>query len=146
MASAAAPQLQVASQKVKASRLWWAGPLTIVVAVVANLIVRLIAVSLLGVSAEFMPLQIGPPVVFTVVGVLGAVLAFAIIARFAARPISLFRKIAIAVLLISLVPDILVYTSNFMPGTSLAAVLALMLMHVVAFAVCVTLLPRLTAE
>ena len=49
-------------------------------------------------------------------------------------------------LIISLVPDILLYTSNAMPGSSLAAVLALMLMHVAAFAICFTLLPRLTAE
>src|SRR5690242_17392670 len=125
MASAAASQSQIASQRVKASRLWWAGPLTIVVAVVVNVIVRQIAVSLLGVSADFMPLQAGPPVVFTIIGVLGAVIAFAIIARFSARPISLFRTIAIVVLLISLVPDILLYTSNSMPGTSLAAILML---------------------
>ena len=146
MASAVTPQVQAASQSVKASRLWWAGPLTIVVAVIVNAIIRLIAVSLLGVSSEFPPLQAGPPVVFSIIGVLGAVIVFAIIARFATRPIALFRRIAIVVLIISLVPDILLYTSNAMPGSSLAAVLALMLMHVAAFAICFTLLPRLTAE
>ena len=94
MASAVTPQVQAASQSVKASRLWWAGPLTIVVAVIVNAIIRLIAVSLLGVSSEFPPLQAGPPVVFSIIGVLGAVIVFAIIARFATRPIALFRRIA----------------------------------------------------
>jgi len=146
MTSVTATQSQAPAQRVRISRLLWVGPLAIVAAVIANLIIRTIAVSLLGISAEFPPLGFGPPVMFTVIGVLGATIVLAIVARFSKRPIALFRTIALVVLVISLIPDVLLYTSNGMPGTSLGAVLALMVMHAVAYAITVTLFSRMTAE
>lgn len=146
MATASNISRQAQAPQVKASRLWWVGPLAIVVSIVANLIVRVIAVSVLGVSEEFPPLGWAPPIMFTIIGVLGATIVFAIVARASKRPVALFRTIALVVLVISLVPDILLWTSNAMPGTSLAAVLALMLMHVITWAITITLLTRLTSE
>jgi hypothetical protein len=146
MASVTANQAASPAQRVKISRLLWVGPLAIVAAVIVNQIIRLIAVSLLGIGPEFMPLSFGPPLFFSVIGVLGATIAFAIIARFAQRPIALFRTVALVVLLISFIPDVLVYTSQAMPGATLPAVATLMIMHVAAWAICVQLFSRLTTE
>jgi hypothetical protein len=145
MASVTTRQAQAPAQRVKISRLLWVGPVAIVAAVILNQVIRLVAVSL-GIGADFMPLSFGPPLFFTVIGVLGATIVFAIIARFSQRPIALFRTIALVVLVISLIPDILLYTSQGMPGATLPAVVTLMLMHVAAWAVCVQLFSRLTAE
>jgi hypothetical protein len=131
-------------ERVSLRRLLWVGPLTIVVAALANAIIRLLALAILPISPEFPPLQPAQPIVFSVIGALGAVIVFAIVGRFARRPIRLFRIIALIALLISFVPDIGLLTSNMMPGTSALSVGVLMLMHVVAWAICVSMLARLT--
>jgi len=133
-------------QRVSLRRLLWVGPLTIIAAVVANTIIRFLAVSLLGISSAFPPLQPAQPIVFSVIGVLGAVIVFAIIGRFARRPIRLFRVIALIALVLSLVPDIGLLTSNMMPGTSVLSVGVLMVMHIVAYAISVGMLTTLTRE
>jgi hypothetical protein len=56
-------------------------------AAAANALVSVAAVTLFGISAGFLPLQVGPVVSFTVVGVLGAVVVFALVARFSRRPV-----------------------------------------------------------
>jgi hypothetical protein len=122
------------------------GALAIGASLVANLLIRIIAVSVLGIGEGFMPLSWGPPIVFTIMGVLGAIIVFAIIARFAKRPIRLFRIIGVVFLVLSLLPDIGLLNSNAMPGTSLSAVLTLMLMHVAAGAITIWLLTTRTIE
>ena len=84
MASVTANQAQAPVQRIKISRLLWVGPLAIVEAVIVNEIIRLIAVSL-GIGSDFMPLSFGPSLFFSVIGVLGATIVFAIIARFSQR-------------------------------------------------------------
>jgi hypothetical protein len=134
------------TERIASGRLLWVGPLAIVASVVANLIIRIIAVSLLGIGKDFPPLGWGPPIVFTIMGVLGAVIVFATVARFSKRPIRLFTIIALVVLALSLLPDIGLLSSNAMPGTSLGSVIALMLMHVAAAAVTIWLLTTRTIE
>ena len=134
------------TERVAGGRLLKASALAIVASVVANLIIRVIAVSLLGIGQEFPPLSWGPPIVFTIMGVLGAIIVFAIIARFSKRPIRLFRIVALVVLVLSLLPDIGLLNSNAMPGTSLASVGARMLMHLAAGAITIWLLTTRTIE
>jgi hypothetical protein len=66
--------------------------------------------------------------------------------RFARHPARTFRRVALAVLLISLVPDVLLLFSGSIPGTTAAAVLALMVEHVAAWAVAVGVLTTLVKE
>lgn len=73
-------------------RLLWVGPLAIVAAVAVNVVIRTVAVALFGLTG-FVPLTPGPTILFTVVGVLGAVVVFALVARFSRRPIRLFRRV-----------------------------------------------------
>ncbi len=146
MASATTLKTQAPSQQVKFKNLLWVGPLAIVASVVACLIIRTIAVPLLNISPEFMPLSFGPPVLFSAIGALAATIAFAIVGRFSQRPVALYRTIALVALVISLIPDVLLYLAPTMPGVSLPAVVALMAMHITVWAICVNLLTRLAAE
>ncbi len=125
------------------SRLLWVGPLTIVAATIANVIIRQLAVAVLRPDPAFMPLTLMPPILFTVIGVLGAVLVYALVGRFARNPVALFRRIALITLAVSFIPDILILITGFNPGTTLANVLVLMVMHVVAWAISVGMLTRL---
>jgi hypothetical protein len=134
------------TERVATGQLLKVGALAIGASVAANLIIRIIAVSLLGIGQEFPPLGWGPPIVFTIIGVLGAIIVFAIIARFAKRPIRLFRIIGVVVLVLSLLPDIGLLSANNMPGTSLSGVITLMLMHVAAGAITIWLLTTQAIE
>ena len=81
-----APGTTVSPTGIDLARLWWAGPLTILAAIVAVLVVRVIAFAVMDLSAEFQPLSWGAPIVFTAVLVTAAVFTFAAIARAAANP------------------------------------------------------------
>jgi hypothetical protein len=131
------------AEHVALSRLIWVGPLAIVAAIAANALLRQIAVAALRPDERFMPLTPAMPIVFTLIGGLGAVIVFALVGRFARRPITLFRRIALVTLLVSLVPDILMLATGFNPGTTAANVAVLILMHMVAWAILVGMLTRL---
>jgi len=122
------------------------GAITVALAVVVNVLIRTVAVSVLGIGEGFEPLGVGPTVFFTVVGVAGAVVVFGLILRFARRPIRLFRRVALAVLLVSLVPDVLMLFSGSMPGATVAGVLTLIVEHVASWAVAVGVLTTLAGE
>ncbi len=127
-------------------RLVGAGVATVAVAVLVNVVIRTVAVSVLGIGEGFLPLGVGPTVVFTMVGMAGAVVVFGLMLRFAKRPVRMFRRVALAVLLVSLVPDVLMLLAPSMPGTTVAGVLTLMVEHVVSWAVAVGVLTRLVGE
>src|SRR3712207_5019804 len=104
---ASVPSSAPSSARPVLSRLLWVGPLTIVVATLANVVIQQIAVALLRPDPAFMPLTMGPPIFFTVVGVLAAVIVYALVGRFSRDPNPLFRRIALIALVVSLIPDIL---------------------------------------
>ena len=132
------------ADRIDARRLLWVGPLVIVVTTVANVVFTILVTRLLGMSEDFPALTPGAIAMFTAIGIVGAVVVFAIVARFARAPISLFRKIALGVLLVSLVPDLLLLVAPPEMRADLLQVIVLMLTHVVAAGVCVWLLERLT--
>jgi hypothetical protein len=134
------------TERIATGRLVQVGALAIGASVVANLLIRIITVNVLGIGQDFPPLGWGPPIIFTIMGVLGAIIVFAIIARFSKRPLRLFRIIGLVVLVLSLLPDIGLLSANTMPGTSLGSVIALMLMHVAAGAITIWLLTTRTIE
>jgi len=127
-------------------RLAWVGPLTIVAAAIGTFVIRTVAVALLDVG-NFLPLSFAPPLVFTVIGVLGAVLTFALIGRFAQQPIVLFKRLALGVLVVSFVPDILLLVvPQVIPGTTGAAVSVLAVMHLLAWLISVRMLTTLASK
>lgn len=124
-------------------RLWRVGPLVIAAALVANSVIREIALALFEVSPAFHHLRWGHLLSVTAVAVGAAVLVFAIAIRYARRPIRLYRRIAAVVLALSLIPDAAMFFADA-PDHNPAAIIALMSMHVVDAAICVGLLPALT--
>jgi hypothetical protein len=124
-------------------RLFWVGPLTVLTSIVGVLIVRILTVLIL--RPTIVPPSLGWvfPSIFTLVLVTGGVLVFALITRFAKNPIRTYHIIAIVFLLISFLPDVGFATSP-MPGASWPVAIALMIMHIVAWAITVTMLPKLT--
>lgn len=130
------------NSQVAMNRLLWVGPLVILAGVVANTIVQWIAVSILQPDPAFVPLAGSAPAVFTFFGLVGAVVAFAIIGRLSQDPIPLFRRVALIALALSFIPDLLLLVLGFIPAATPGGVLALALMHVVAWAIAVYGLTR----
>ena len=128
------------TERVAFGRLWWIGLATIVAATLANFVIQQLAVALLQPDPLFGPLMVVPPILFTVIGVVGAIIVYALAGRFSSQPITLFRRIALIVLLVSLIPDVALLYANAMPGTTLGTIGALMLMHVAAWAITVGML------
>jgi hypothetical protein len=110
-------------------RLWWVGALVVAASLVVNLLISSATLALFPgqvITADHIILS-------TVLGVLGAILVFALVARRSAHPIPLYRKIAAVALLLSFVPDILI----FVTGYSGIVVGAYILMHITTAAICV---------
>lgn len=132
------------------SRLLWAGPLALAIALAGNLAVWSIAPAVIDVSPEFMPLaSAGPVIVMTILGVLGAVVAFVVVGRFARQPARTYPLIAFVALLVSLIPNVMLIAAPAgapFGGITAPQVLVLMVMHVVTYAACVLILTRLGLE
>ncbi len=86
----------------------------------------------------FMPLTLGQPILDTILGCLGAIFVFASL-----ESVRRYRRVAAVVLVLSFAPDVLLATSHEMGGGWPEAYF-LMTMHVVVWAICVTLLPGLS--
>lgn len=129
------------STHVDSSRMLWLAPLTIAASVAAVLTVREVAIRVVHPSPGFTPLTLGPPILDTILGCLGAILVFAMIV-FYPESMRTYRRVAVGVLFLSFVPDVLLATSHDMGGGWPEAPF-LMTMHLAVWAICVTLLPRL---
>src|SRR5690349_16970873 len=88
-------------------KLVWVGPLTLVVTVLVNLVIRSTAVAFLSVPDGFTyvqaPFVIGSTVVFLVL----ALLAFILVGRKASRPVGFYRMLALVALFISFLNPVL---------------------------------------
>ena len=88
------------------ARLLWVAPLTVVVALVVNLIIKTVLQALNPSLTEMG--QLGRPlVILTLEGAILAVLVFAVMVWLVPHPIRWFRLVAVIALLISLIPDLL---------------------------------------
>ena len=110
--------------------------LAAIVATGLNAVVA-VAAHAAGASSEFSPLQPSSYVGLTVVGVFAGAAGWAVVRRRSARPRALMPRLAPAVLLASLGPDVMVGVSGQMAGSSGGAVGALMVMHLVVAAVAI---------
>lgn len=115
-----------------AGRLLRRGLLAAVLATVTNALLLMIASSLFG--AVVVPpgeaLSLGPVVVASAIGAIGAAVVFGVIGRFSRRPIRVFRATALVVLLLSL-------AAIPLRGVAGPSAGALALMHVLAAAIVV---------
>jgi hypothetical protein len=130
--------------RVAFGKLLWVGLLSIGVAVLANLLVRTVAIAFFGIPEGFVyfqaPFLIGSIAFF---GVL-ATLVFALVAHFARRPVRLYRILASIALLASLLLPIMALSGQFpAPGMNLHIFWTMVVMHCVAALIMVSLLTRL---
>ena len=127
--------------QLESSRVLWVAPLVIAVSVAAVLAVREVAVQALHPDPRFQPLTLEPPIVDTVACTVVAIFVFIKIG-FCQNPARTWRRLATVVLIVSLIPDVLLVGPRAIEATWPEAS-ALMLMHVVVWAICITLLPWL---
>jgi len=127
------------------TRIAWLGPATVVLSMAAVFAVQRIALIVFApLPREYTLLRSSEAMVLTALFVSAAVLVFVVVAREAIEPVRTYRRIALAALLLSFVPDLVLgYSSRPAPATSLWPIaVVFMLMHVVAWAVTVAMLTR----
>jgi membrane-associated HD superfamily phosphohydrolase len=129
---------------VELRRLLWVGPLTIIAATFGVLIVRLIGVAIVRPSPAFPHLAWLPPTVFTILLVICAVLVFTLVARFTKRPYRTYFVISVVVLVLSFIPDAAEPIYALVPGANWPNAILLMVLHVLAWGITVSMLFRLT--
>jgi hypothetical protein len=134
---------EVSVEQVDSGRLWLAGLVAVVLAVVGNVIVGTLAQALFEIPPQFAPFELPRYVLFTVIGVIGATVVFAVLARMSQRPIPIFQRVAVVVLLLSFIPDLAMLFTDAVPGATVPGVVTLMVMHVVAAVVAIIVLPRM---
>ena len=134
------------SEEIVLRRLYWVGPATIVAAVSAVMIVQRASLLALRDLPKFSGRILGSnePAWATALFVGGAVLIFPIVVDAAARPLRTFRRLAFIVLMTSCIPNLIAGLGR-RSGIDWG-MLALMLLHIVAWAVTVTMLTRLTIK
>lgn len=131
-----------AAGEINLRRLYWVGPATVAVSVLAVWIVQQISLAILPPLPRFSGsvLSSNEPAVATAILVTGAVLTFPIIADSSSNALRSFRRLALGVLLVSCIPNVIGLLTE---GGVDAGKLALMVLHVVAWFVSVTMLTRL---
>ena len=125
------------------AQFWRVGLLTLLAAVAINACITLAAHSLFTVAPTFVPLQLASVIPATAVAVTGALLVLALISRRSQQPVRLFRRIALLVLLVSVIPDLLLPVIGLYPGTTLPVVGMVILMHLATALLCVSMAPWL---
>lgn len=125
-------------------KLTWAGPLAIVLAVLAVYGVRVVAFAVLDLDPTFPPFGWVPLAMFTVILTAMAVGVFALVARRAATPVATYTRIALWALMLSLLPDVAL-TLGPEPAPWRFAIV-LMLTHVAAWWPTVRVLTKLTRK
>lgn len=132
------------TERVALRRLLWAGPLAIVAAIIANVVLYYIAVAAIGPllvpTAPEGAVSAGIVAVATLMGTLGGWIVFALFVRFSKRPIYWYQIVAVVMLVLSLASPLTVG----IPST--AVIVTLELMHILAAVISVVVMTRLTRE
>ncbi len=128
-----------ASAKLPFSRVILAGLVAIVGSVIANLIVFWLGSMIVQPNPDFQPLASPmPTIIFTTLFLVAATAVYAVINAFARNPVRVWTIVAWIALIVGLIPDIMLIVnpaSSPMGTPTLGAVLVLIVMHFVAFAI-----------
>ena len=121
-----------------------ASGVTVVVALSVNIAIWAAATAISDVPDRFTPLQPGSVAFLTIIGVAAAAGVFGLLLSRVPNPTATFRLMVPVPLAVSLIPDVLIWTTDAYDGAARAeTVLPLMAMHAAAAMACVTLLPAL---
>ncbi len=135
------------SEHVSLRRFLWVAPLTYVVAVIANEIVYAIAAALVPGFSQWPMAGPAQIVSSTLIYLILGSIAFVLVVRFSSRPIRTYWMVATIALILSLTLPLSVGVGMAPPGVPIpntATVVTLAVMHVVAYAITVSLFTRLT--
>lgn len=128
-------------------KLLWVGPLAIVVAVLVNLLLRSIAVAFFSMPDAFVPLQAIPVIGTTIFFLLLALLAFALVGRFARRPLRFYQSLVVVALLISFLNPVMALSGFFpVPGMHLHIFWTMIVIHCATALITVSLFTGLAVE
>jgi hypothetical protein len=118
--------------------------LAAVAAVVANVLLRALAIAVFDIPSAFEHLALRAVIVSTLAGVIAAGVVYAVVARLARDPARTFTVVAVVALLLSFAAPLMVGLEDppEYPGTDAASVGTLMAMHVVTAAIAVVALTR----
>jgi len=119
------------------------GGIAVVLSMVANAVVLVVAQAL-EIAPEFQALTFPPVLFLSAAGAVGAVAVYWVFDRRVDRPARTLRRIAIAVLVVSFVPDLALLGLD--EAATVPGVVVLMLMHVVVAAVAVGVLVGWSGE
>jgi hypothetical protein len=113
----------------------------------ANVIIRIVAVTVFGIPEAFQYLQVSSVVSSTIVFMLMALLAFVLVGRFARRPIRFYRWLAFILLCVSWLSPVMALLGLLpAPHMSLSIFWTMIVMHTVSAIIVVGLLTTLTRE
>ena len=113
-----------------------------IASMVVNAVIAAIARGPLDVSSDFQPLQPATYLTWTLIGTVVGGLVWRAVTRRSAHPAGLLRWLVPVVVVVSLVPDLLVYLGDSMTGVSGTAVWALVVMHLATAAISVPVFQR----
>lgn len=113
-------------------RLLVVGAGLVLMATVANVLIAMALRNGLGVPAAFQALATPAVASGTIVGMIGATIVFAWVARTQPDPRRTFVLIATAGLIVSWLPDLAIWATAVFPGTTTTGIISLMALHVVA--------------
>ena len=133
----------MSTSSIQLKKLWWVGPLTVLVAFFGVLIVRVIARAILPPPYAPGLAMIMIPIVLTLILCTAAVIVYALVGRFAKNPVRTYIIISVVFLVISFLPDVAA-VSMPMPGAGWPYSITLMIMHVMAGFITVYMLIKLT--
>ncbi len=114
------------------------GAIAGVLAAVVNVAIAAVARNAFDVSDDFQPLTPGPIVMWTILGAIIGAAGWRLFVNKSDGSHALLRKLVPTVLVLSFIPDVALLATDALPGTSTAAVLSLMAMHVVTAVIVVT--------
>ena len=130
------------SDRLSLRRLAVVGTALAAVATAADLILAMVLRSALQVPAGFTPLTTPSVASMTIVGMIGATAVFGGMARMRSDPRATFVRIALAALVLSWLPDLVIWVTGIFSATTATGILSLMALHVVAAACAVGILYR----
>ena len=135
-------------ERVAIRKLVWVGPLTIVLAVLVNLVVRTLAVSFFGVAASFLYLQAPVIIITTIVFLVLALLAFVLVGRVSRHPVRSFRILGGIALVVSFLNPLLQLAGHWLPapGMNLPIFWTMIVMHCVSALITISGLSTLAVE
>jgi len=141
------PARTAPSERFSLRKLIWVGPLTLVVATLANLLVRTLAVAFFGVPDRFLYLQAPFVTGSTVFFLLLALLVFVLVGRVAHRPVRFYRVLALVALFISFLNPVMALAGVYpIAGMHLQIFWTMIVMHVLAAIITIGFLTTLAIE